>query len=366
VLSRQVESRVAREFEARQAERDKELEQEIRDRVAKESDDELSAMRRELEEKSIQLRELNKTKAEIERIRREKDGLREEIALEKEIEFSEKLKVEKSRIRGSVEEEFTFKLRELEKQLDDQKELAAEMKRKAEQGSVQLQGEVQELELEKMLRELYSHDEISEVKKGQRGADTLQSVRTPFGAECGKIYYESKRTKNFDANWLKKLREDNQTVKADVLVLVTEAMPNGCEGYVFQGGIWICTFWQVRSLSMVLRHSLMDIHTRFQTQQGKETKAEMLYDFLTSQEFKGQFEGILEGFKSIQDGYSREKLQMTKIWKEREKQLDRILLNASGFYGSVRGIAGSAMPQVQMLEAGDASLDDSSAMALME
>lgn len=165
VLSRQVESRVAREFEARQAERDKELEQEIRDRVAKESDDELSAMRRELEEKSIQLRELNKTKAEIERIRREKDGLREEIALEKEIEFSEKLKVEKSRIRGSVEEEFTFKLRELEKQLDDQKALAAEMKRKADQGSVQLQGEVQELELERMLRELYSHDEISEVKK---------------------------------------------------------------------------------------------------------------------------------------------------------------------------------------------------------
>lgn len=361
VLSRQVESRLRTEFEARQAEREIECERAIRDRVQQDTEAEISELRKELDEKSGQLRDLKKTKAEIERLRREKEELRDEIALEKELELTEKLKAEKAKIRSSVEEEYTFKVRELEKQLEDQKELAAEMKRKADQGSVQLQGEVQELELEKVLRELYIHDEISEVKKGQRGADTLQCVRSPFGAECGKIYYESKRTKNFDANWLKKLREDNQTVKADVLVLVTEAMPNGCDSYVFQDGVWICTFWQVRSLSMVLRHSLMDVHARFQTQQGKETKAEMLYDFLTSQEFKGQFEGILEGFKSIQDGYSREKLQMTKIWKEREKQLDRILLNASGFYGSVRGIAGSAMPEVRMLEPGDAldlSLDE--------
>jgi len=364
VLSRQVETRLKTEFEARQVEHDKELERAIRDRVKQDAEAEVSELRKELDEKSDQLRDLNKTKAEIERLRREKEELRDEIALEKEIEFSEKLKTEKSKIRGSVEEEYTFKLRELEKQLEDQKELAAEMKRKADQGSVQLQGELQELELEKVLRELYVHDEIAEVKKGQRGADTLQCVRSPFGAECGKIYYESKRTKNFDANWLKKLREDNQTVKADVLVLVTEAMPDGCDGYVFQDGVWICTFWQVRSLSMVLRHSLMDVHARFQVEQGKETKAEMLYDFLTGQEFRGQFEGILEGFKSIQDGYSREKLQMTKIWKEREKQLDRILLNASGFYGSVRGIAGSAMPVVRMLEAFDANDMDLHSTAL--
>ncbi|MBK9214622.1 MAG: DUF2130 domain-containing protein [Chloracidobacterium sp.] len=365
VLSRQVESRLAKEFEARQAEREKELERVIRERLQNENDAEISAMKNELAEKSTRLRELNKTKAEIERLRREKEDLREEIALEKEIEFSEKLKTEKSRIRGTVEEEYTFKLRELEKQLEDQKELAAEMKRKADQGSVQLQGEVQELELERILRELYVFDEITEIKKGQRGADTLQCVRNPYGAECGKIYYESKRTKNFDANWLKKLREDNQVVTADILVLVTAAMPDGCDGYVFQDGVWICNFWQVRGLSMVLRHGLLDVHARFQIQQGKETKAEMLYDFLTSQEFKGQFEGILEGFKSIQDGYSREKLQMTKIWKEREKQLDRILLNASGFYGSVRGIAGPAMPQVNLLEPGDSELGGST-IALME
>lgn len=163
--------------------------------------------------------------------------------------------------------------------MDDQKELAAEMKRKADQGSVQRQGQVQELELERVLRELYIHDEITEIKKGQRGADTIQWVRNPYGAECGKIYYESKRTKNFDGAWPKKLREDNQTVKADVLVLVTEAMPRGCEGYVFQDGIWICTFWQVRSLSMVLRHSLMDVHVRFQIERGKKLKPKCFTTF---------------------------------------------------------------------------------------
>lgn len=366
VLSRQVEGRLTKEFEGRLARREKELESAIRIRVDKDSEAALASMKMELDEKTKQVRELNATKAEVERLRREKESLREEISLEKEIELTEKLKAERSKIRSSVEEEYTFKMRELEKQLEDQKELAAEMKRKADQGSVQLQGEVQELELEKVLREMYIHDEITEIKKGQRGADTIQCVRNPFGAESGKIYYESKRTKNFDANWLKKLREDNQTVKADILVLVTEAMPDGCDGYVFQDGVWICNFWQVRSLSMVLRHGLLDVYARFQVQQGKETKAEMLYDFLTSQEFKGQFEGILEGFKSIQDGYSREKLQMNKIWKEREKQLDRILLNASGFYGSVRGIAGSAMPHVGMLEAGDVALNDSPAMSLLE
>lgn len=366
VLSRQVESRLEKEFEARQAEHAKELETIIRDRIRKESESEVLELKKELDEKSGQLRDLKKTKAEIERLRREKEELRDEIALEKEVELTEKLKAERAKIRSSVEEEYTFKMRELEKQLEDQKELAAEMKRKADQGSVQLQGEVQELELEKVLRELYIHDEVSEIKKGQRGADVLQSVRNQFGADCGKIYYESKRTKNFDANWLKKFREDNLTVKADVLVLVTEAMPGGCDGYVFQDGVWICNFWQLRSLSMVLRYGLLDVHARFQVQQGKETKAEMLYDFLTSPEFKGQFEAIIEGFKSIQDGYSREKLQMSKIWKEREKQLDRILINASGFYGSVRGIAGSALPHVKMLEAGELPLDGAPAIALTE
>jgi hypothetical protein len=350
-FSKQVEDRLRKEFEALQKSHEKEFEQSILKRAKKESDSEIRLLKDELEAQSVQVRDLSRTKAENVRLKREKDELREQIELEKEIEFSEHLKSEKGRIRTQLEGEYTFKVRELEKQLEDQKALAEEMKRKVEQGSIQLQGEVQELELEKLLRETFIHDQITEVKKGQRGADTLHVVRNVHGAECGKIYYESKRTKTFDRNWIKKLREDNHSIKADVLVLVTEAMPDGIEGYEFVDGVWVCSFWHVRSLSMVLRHGVLDVHFRFQVHQGKETKAEMLYNFLTGPEFKNQFEAILDGFKSIQDGYSKEKLQMFKIWKEREKQLDRILMNAAEFYGSVKGIAGSSMPDVRMLEA---------------
>lgn len=350
VLAKQVESRLQKEFEARQALRDKELEKSVVERVRKQTEIELLELKQELDEKSEQVQELNRTKAEIQRLRREKDELRDAIALEKEVEFTQQLRTEKAKIQNQVKEEYTFKVLELQHQLEVQKGLAEEMKRKAEQGSVQLQGEVQELELEKVLGELYPHDEINEIKKGQRGADTIQTVRNSYGVECGKIYYESKRTKSFDRNWLRKLKEDNNSVKADVLVLVTETMPDGAEEYKFEDGVWICSFWQARSLSMVLRHGIMDVHSRFQIHQGKETKAEMLYNFLTGPEFKSQFEGILEGFKSIQDGYSKEKLQMARIWKEREKQLDRILMNAASFYGSVKGIAGAAISEVRMLE----------------
>jgi hypothetical protein len=231
------------------------------------------------------------------------------------------------------------------------------MKRKAEQGSMQLQGEIQELELENILRNLYPYDEVTEIKKGQRGADIIQIVKTNQGNECGKIYYESKRTKNFEYGWLQKLRDDNLEAKADVLVIVTEVMPADTEfEYFYKDGVWICSFSEIKGFSLVLRQGLLQIQAVTITQQGKETKMELLYDFLTSQEFRGQFEAIIEGFKSLQDSYSDEKLKMQKIWKEREKQLEKILTNAVNFYGSLKGIAGASIPDIKMLESGEDNL----------
>jgi hypothetical protein len=326
------------------------LESSIRKQLTDETSEQLSDLQKELQEKSAQVKELNKTKAEVEKLKREKDEMRDKVIFEKELEYSEKIKEEKLKIRVLVDQENSMKIKELEKQLNDQKELAAEMKRKAEQGSMQLQGEIQELELESLLRELYIYDEITEVKKGQRGADTLQHVRTLQGLDCGKIYYESKRTKNYENNWLQKLRDDNLTVKADVLVLVTEAMPCEADKFFFKDGIWVCSYWEVKGLSFVLRQGLLQIHSLTLNQQGRETKMEMLYHYLTSQEFKGQFEAIIEGFKALQDSYHDEKLKMQKIWKEREKQLEKILCNAVNFYGSLKGIAGASIPDIPMLE----------------
>ncbi|GAB4203947.1 MAG: DUF2130 domain-containing protein [Bacteroidia bacterium] len=328
------------------------IEKNIRQKITEEISEEIQTLQKELNLKSEQLKELNRTKAEIERLKREKEEQEEKIRLEKEKEFTQKLSEEKKKIRQLLEEETTLKIRELEKQLEEQKEIAKEALRKAEQGSMQRQGEIQELEIEKILRETHKYDDIVEVKKGQQGADIIQVVKTENGIECGKIYYESKRTKNFNDNWLQKLRDDNLSVKADVLVLVTETMPDNHKTFFYKDGVWICSLWEVKGLSIVLRYGLLKVHSVSITNQGKETKMEMLYNYLTSQEFSGQFGAIIEGFKMLQENYADEKLKMQKIWKEREKQLEKILTNAVSFYGSIKGIAGASIPNIKMLEDG--------------
>lgn len=344
---------VAKEVQTKLKTEKNKLEKSIREQLQDETSEQIKDLQKELDQKSTQVKELNKTKAEVEKLKREKDELRDQVALEKEKEFSDKLKEEKQKIKKQSDEENTLKIKELEKKLEDQTKLAEEMKRRAEQGSMQLQGEIQELELENILRNLYPYDEVTEIKKGQRGADIIHIVKTNQGNECGKIYYESKRTKNFEYGWLQKLRDDNLEAKADVLVIVTEVMPVDSEfKYFYKDGVWICSFSEIKGFSLVLRQGLLQIQAVTITQQGKETKMELLYDFLTSQEFRGQFEAIIEGFKSLQDSYSDEKLKMQKIWKEREKQLEKILSNAVNFYGSLKGIAGASIPDIKMLESG--------------
>ncbi len=328
----------------------KAIETKLRQRIETEKLSQIEELQKELEIKSSQIKELNKAKAEILRLTREKEELRDQITLEKEKELTEKLAEQKSKVKKQVEEEHLLTIREKEKIINDLREQLEEAKRKTEQGSVQLRGEVMELEIEHLLRELYPFDEIEEIKKGQRGADVLQTVRTAHGIQCGKIYYESKRTKEFHGAWLKKLKDDNLAVKADILVLVTEALPEHIDTFGNIDGVWVCSFPDLKGLSMVLRHGLIQVHHVLLTHQDKGTKMELLFNYLTSPEFKGQFEAIIEGFKSLQDSYQDEKLKMQKIWKEREKQLEKILTNAVNFYGSLKGIAGASIPHIKMLE----------------
>ena len=308
-------------------------------------------------ESKKKIAELKTTQIENERLKRQLDETEQDLKLKYEREKTEFVKEQTLVIQQREKENSELKVKELEKKLDDQAKLVDEMKRKAEQGSMQMQGEVQELALEKMLREQFEieGDEILEVKKGQRGADVVHVVKTRLGDLCGKICYESKRTKNFENNWLQKLRDDNLEVKADILVIVTEAMPPGQDRFFCKDGVWICSFWEIKGLSMVLRYALMQAHAVSVVQQGKETKMEMIYDYLTGNEFAGQFGAILEGFKALQDNFATEKLRMEKIWKEREKQLEKVLANAARFYGSIKGIAGQAIPNIKMLE-GDVPL----------
>ena len=239
------------------------------------------------------------------------------------------------------ETEYQLRMKELEKQLDDQKKLAEEMKRKAEQGSMQLQGEVQELALEEMLRATFPFDSIEEVGKGVRGADCIQLVRNNFGQDCGKIIYESKRTKDFSKDWIEKLKADMRHLGADIAILVTHAMPKDMERFGQRDGVWICTFSEVKFLALVLRDGIVKVYNAGRSQENRGEKMHLLYDYLTSNEFGEQWKAIREGFMSMKLSIQRERDAMEKLWKAREKQLEKVLLNAAHIKGSIEGIAGS-------------------------
>ncbi len=249
-----------------------------------------------------------------------------------------KLEEQKTQAR---EAEYQLKMKELEKQLEVQKNLAEEMRRKAEQGSMQLQGEVQELALEELLRSEFPFDKVEEVGKGVKGADCIQTVRNTSGQECGKIIFESKRTKEYSNDWIEKLKKDMRSQQADVAILVTNAFPKGMSGFGERDGVWLCTFKEVIPIVHLLRDNIFKLYTATRSQENKGDKMHLLYNYLTSNEFSEQWKAIREGFLSMKLSIQRERDAMEKLWKAREKQLEKVLLNAAHIKGSVEGIAGS-------------------------
>ncbi len=323
-----------------------------------EQSDAISSLREEVEEKSGKIKELNKTTAELEKVKREKDELADSIKAEAEKELNQRLASEKEKIQKEESEKNEFKFKELEKQLEDLKKLTAEMKRKQEQGSMQTQGEVQELGIEDWLADKFPLDTIQEIKKGERGADCLQIVHTRSRQNCGSIYYESKRTKAFQPSWIEKFKADIRDKNADIGVLVTEVMPQDMERLGLKDGIWICSYEEFKGLCSVLRESIIQISTAIITQDNKGEKMGMLYDFLTSNEFKLQIGAIVEGFTQMKTDLESEQRSMRGIWRKREKQIDKVLLNTTGMYGSIKGIAGNALQSVPLLELPEAEDDD--------
>ena len=249
-----------------------------------------------------------------------------------------KQEIEKNQIK---ETEHQLRVKELEKQLDDQKKLADEMRRKAEQGSMQLQGEVQELILEELLRNNFPFDDIGEVGKGVRGADCVQTVRNKFVQDCGRIIYESKRTKDFSIDWIDKLKKDMRGAGVDVAVIVTQCYPKGMDCFGEKDGVWICSFEEVKAVAFVLRDGIIKLSNALRSQENRGDKMHMLYDYLTGTEFSEQWKGIREGYMSMRLSIHKERDAMEKMWKMREKQLDKVLINASGIKGSIEGIAGA-------------------------
>ncbi len=334
------------------------MEKRLSSKIKEEQEERLSLLEEELKEKSEQVKDLNRQKAEIERLKREKDELREVIEAETQKRISETLQSEKEKIKHIEEEKSEFKIKELQKQLEDQRKLTEEMKRKQEQGSMQLQGEVQEMAIEEWLMAQFPMDSIEEIKKGARGADCLQIVNTHNRQQCGRIYYESKRTKDFHATWIPKFKADMLDKSADIGVLVSEARPPGMERLGMIEGVYVCSFAEFKALCIVLRQSLIQISDAVSSQENKGDKMIMLYDFLTSNSFRMQIEAIVEGFSAMKSALDNERRAMHRIWKEREKQIEKVICNTSEMYGSIKGIAGTAIQSVSALELPASALDD--------
>nr|WP_126971451.1 DUF2130 domain-containing protein [Gynurincola endophyticus] len=325
-----------------------ELAQSIRKNVAADYENQLKILEEQHKSNEEKLK-LARDK-ELQFLRREQELKSKEqeleIALQKQLQeervrLSDEIRKQEEQKNAIREQEMQMRMKELEKQVEQQKKLAEEMKRKAEQGSMQLQGEVQELALEELLKNKFPIDLIEEVGKGIRGADCILTVRNQFGQNAGKIIFESKRTKNFDKEWIEKLKADMRSTSSDLAVIVTQTMPDQQQQFLQIDGIWICTFNEVAALTQVLRQGILKVYQLAASQENRGDKMHMLYDYLTSNEFGEQWKAIREGFQAMRASIQKERDAMEKLWKAREKQLEKVLLNAAHIKGSIEGIAGS-------------------------
>ncbi|MGL2361278.1 DUF2130 domain-containing protein [Helicobacter pylori] len=312
----------------------------------------LELLQKELDEKSKQVQELHQKEAEIERLKRENNEAESRLKAENEKKLNEKLDLEREKIEKALHEKNELKFKQQEEQLEMLRNELKNAQRKAELSSQQFQGEVQELAIEEFLRQKFPLDCIEEIKKGQRGGDCIQVVHTREFQNCGKIYYESKRTKEFQKAWVEKLKSDMREIGADVGVIVSEALPKEMERMGLFEGVWVCSFEEFKGLSAVLREGVIQVGLAKKSQENKGDKVDLLYHYLTSSEFSMQVNAIIEGFEQLRADLESEKRAMARIWKSREKQIDKVFEGTINMYGSIKGIAGNAIGQVKVLELG--------------
>lgn len=349
-LYKQLSEQVKSDFGQKLSVEKKEIESKIRKQLAEEKNQELASYREELNLKIEQVKELNKTKAELERIKREKEELRSAIEAESEQKLTERLSAERKRLMTEVEQKNQLKLSEREHIIGQLKDQLKQAQQKAEQGSMQIQGEVQEEAIEAWLREMFPLDTIEEIKKGARGADCLQIVNTRTNQNCGVIYYESKRTKEFQPSWIEKFKADMRENGATFGILVTEAYPKGHDRMLQMDEIWICSMSEFKGLCQVIRESVILLSNYSTSQENKGEKMQMLYDYLIGNEFRQHIGAIVEGFSQMNEDLASERRAMESIFKKRQKQIEKVFLNTTHMYSTVRGIAGQSIASIDLLE----------------
>jgi len=331
----------------------------------KQAEEKLGALVRDLQTQLAEQQLKLKTAQDAELDLRKRQRELEEAKLNADLVMARKLDEERAAIaenaRRQAAEVERLKLADKDNKIRDLQQQISALQQRAEQGSVQAQGETLELELENSLKAAFPFDEIGEVKKGQRGADVRQTVRTNNGMVCGKLIWEAKRAKNWTPDWIEKLKSDQREAKADIAVIVTTCPPEGLRGIGQCEGVWICEPVFLVALGQALRQGLVSTATQRVQQANRTEKMAVLYDHLCSVEFRHQIEGIVEAFISLKDQIDAEKRAFAKQWKERESQLEKAITNVAAVYGGIQGIAGrEALPEISRLELPGLSSDSQS------
>lgn len=311
---------------------------------------ELSDLQALVQEREAKLAEAQKAQADLIRKQRELDDAKRELDLTVEKRVQDGLAVTREQAKKDAEEGMKLKVLEAEQTIVSMQKQIEELKRKAEQGSQQLQGEVQELELEALLRTKFPRDTIEPVPKGEYGGDALQRVAGLNGQPCGTIIWESKRTKNWSDGWLPKLREDQRAAKAEIAVIVSQSLPKEIETFGVVDNVWVTHPKTVLPLALTLRHTLIEVSCARQASEGQQTKTEMIYQYLTGPRFRHRVEAIVEAFSTMQEDLDKEKKAITKQWAKREEQIDRVMQATAGMYGDLQGIAGKTIQEIEGLE----------------
>ncbi|MBL4852569.1 MAG: DUF2130 domain-containing protein [Gammaproteobacteria bacterium] len=311
---------------------------------------ELSELQEVLDTRNAKLEEAQKAQADLIRKQRELDDEKRELDLTVEKRVQASIAEVREKAKKEAEDSLKLKVLEKEEQISSMQNKIEELKRKAEQGSQQLQGEVMELQLEDTLRSKFPFDTIEPVAKGEFGGDVIQRVVSQMGVPCGAILWESKRTKNWSDSWLAKLRGDQRTAKAEIAVLISQALPKDIESFGHVDNVWVTAPKYAFPLVMSLRQTLIQVAHSKQSQEGQQTKMALVYDYLTGPRFRHRVEAIVEKFSDMQADLDREKKTMTRLWAKRESQIDGVIESTVGMYGDLQGIAGRALQEIEGLE----------------
>lgn len=359
-LSHQIEEKYTKFYKIRLEEEknkfNKTLQPELEKKLKNAMEFDIKNKNNELEELKKQNKNLQEQLLEINKLIRQikNEGEERRIEMEKKLTISqEKIREEEKR---KSDEENKLKILEKDKKISDAMKMVEEYKRKLEQGSQQSQGEVMEDELKKILMAEFPYDQILDVPKGIRGADLIQTVKNNLGKECGTILWESKRTKAWTEGWITKLKQDQREIKAELAIIVTQVMPQGIKNFGLKDGIWVVDYSTVIGAAVSLRNNLIDLFGVRSSNKGKENKKEILWNYLTSVEFKQRVEAIYESYNNLRDELQKEKDWFTKKWAREEKNITRVADNLLGMHGDLEGIVGKTLPeleQLKKLEAGE-------------